>query len=73
MWLSSFVLAPIAVYLIIKATNDSSLLDTEWYYAKMQQFKEQIAPYWNPVRNRITSSKMWLKMQEQVAKRKKNK
>jgi lipopolysaccharide export system permease protein len=73
MWLSSFVLTPIAVYLIIKATNDSSLLDTEWYYAKMQQFKEKIAPYWNPMRDRITSSKLWLKMQEQVAKCKKNK
>ena len=71
MWLSSFVLAPIAVYLIIKATNDSSLLDTEWYYAKMQKFKEKIAPYWNPIQERITSSKLWLKMQEQVAKRKK--
>ena len=71
MWLSSFVLAPIAIYLIIKATNDSSLLDTEWYYAKMQKFKEKIAPYWNPIRERITSSKLWLKVQEQVAKRKK--
>ena len=71
MWLSSFVLAPIAIYLIIKATNDSSLLDTEWYYAKMQKFKEKIAPYWNPIQERITSSKLWLKVQEQVAKRKK--
>lgn len=73
MWLSSFVLAPIAVYLIIKATNDSSLLDTEWYYAKMQQFKGKIAPYWHPIRARITSTKVWRTAQEWVAKRKKNK
>ena len=59
MWLSSFVLTPIAVYLIIKATNDSSLLDTEWYYAKMKLLEEKITPYWNPIRAKITSSKAW--------------
>jgi lipopolysaccharide export system permease protein len=59
MWISTFVLSPIAIYLLIKATNDSSLLDTEWYWAKYQKMREKIAPIITPVRNRITSSAAW--------------
>lgn len=59
MWISSIVLSPIAIYLLIKATNDSSLLDTEWYYAKYQKLREKIDPFVMPVANRITSSKPW--------------
>ena len=40
MWLSAFVLTPIAIYLTKQATNDSSLLDVDWYDAKFKQFKE---------------------------------
>ncbi len=36
-WISTFILAPIAVYLIIKATNDSNLLNTDWYTLKIEQ------------------------------------
>ncbi|MEG1885389.1 MAG: LptF/LptG family permease [Alistipes sp.] len=41
MWLSSFILAPIAVYLTYKATNDSSLLDTDWYVGRIKHYTEK--------------------------------
>ena len=59
MWISTIVLSPIAVYLLIKATNDSSLLDTEWYWAKYQLVREKIDPIIMPVCNRITSTRVW--------------
>jgi lipopolysaccharide export system permease protein len=49
MWISTFILSPIAVYLIIKATNDSSLLDVEWYYARYQTLKSKTAFLWKPI------------------------
>lgn len=49
MWISTFILSPIAVYLIIKATNDSSLLDVEWYYARYQTLKSKTAFLWRPI------------------------
>lgn len=39
MWLSTFILAPVAVYLTYKATNDTSLLDTDWYAVKYKAFR----------------------------------
>lgn len=42
MWISSFILFPIAVYLTYKATNDSSLLDTDWYIGKYQKIRDYI-------------------------------
>jgi len=49
MWISSLILTPIAAYLTWKATNDSSLLDQEWYYARYQAAKEwfgrRVLPY----------------------------
>ncbi|MDE6569028.1 MAG: LptF/LptG family permease, partial [Alistipes sp.] len=44
MWLSTFVLTPIAAYLTYKATNDSALLDTDWYAGKIKALRERIAP-----------------------------
>ena len=35
-WLSTFILTPIAVYLTWKATNDSALLDTDWYAGRIK-------------------------------------
>jgi lipopolysaccharide export system permease protein len=40
MWISSIVLFPLAVYLTQKATNDSALLDFDWYIGKYKHFKE---------------------------------
>lgn len=62
MWLSSFVLTPIAIYLMIKATNDSSLLDTDWYYGKYMALREKLAPYTDPIAERISNSKLWRSM-----------
>lgn len=42
MWISSIVLAPIAVYLTYKATNDSALLDIDWYIGKYKYYKEAL-------------------------------
>jgi lipopolysaccharide export system permease protein len=67
MWISTIVLSPIALYLLIKATNDSSLLDTEWYWAKYHQVREKIDPYIKPVAERITSSSAWRWMEAKVA------
>lgn len=38
MWLSTFVLTPIAAFLVYKATNDSNLFNSDWYVAKLKQF-----------------------------------
>ncbi len=43
MWLSTFILTPVAAYLTYKATNDSSLLDTDWYAGKFKKLEEFIA------------------------------
>jgi len=40
MWISSIILAPIAVYLTYKATNDSALLDVDWYIGRYKHYKE---------------------------------
>ena len=45
MWLPTFVLAPVAVYLMYKATNDSSLLDTDWYDGRIRKFRRKVSKY----------------------------
>ncbi len=44
MWISSIVLTPIAAYLLVKETNDSQLLDVDWYSGKLKVLKERLAP-----------------------------
>ncbi|MDE5579605.1 MAG: LptF/LptG family permease [Alistipes sp.] len=53
MWISSFVLTPIAVYLTYKATNDSALLDTDWYAGKIKALREKLEPQAAKLRNAI--------------------
>ena len=53
MWLSTFILTPIAVYLTYKATNDSSLLDTDWYAGKIKAVEERLAPMSRKIKNAI--------------------
>jgi lipopolysaccharide export system permease protein len=43
MWISSIILFPLAVYLTNKATNDSALLDIDWYIGRYKHYKEVIA------------------------------
>ena len=45
MWLSTFILSPIAIYLTYKATNDSALLDTDWYAGKVKAVRERIGAW----------------------------
>ena len=44
MWLSTFILTPIAIYLTYKATNDSALLDTDWYAGKFKALRDRLTP-----------------------------
>ena len=41
MWISSIVLLPVAIYLTHKATNDSALLDVDWYIGRYKHYKEK--------------------------------
>lgn len=69
MWISSFILTPIAIYLMIKATNDSSLLDNDWYDAQYKKIKKKLAPIWLPIAKRVTATKAWRKMREKIKQR----
>ncbi|MBQ6940859.1 MAG: LptF/LptG family permease [Alistipes sp.] len=42
MWLPIATLTPIAIYLTHKATNDSSLLDTDWYDVRIRRIAKSI-------------------------------
>ena len=68
MWISTFILTPIAIYLLIKATNDSSLLDTDWYHDKFKVLKQKIDPVWLPIQNRVTSTRAWQKVSSLLRK-----
>ena len=72
-WISSFILTPIAVYLMIKATNDSSLLDTDWYDAQFKKIKKKLVPVWLPIAKRVTATPAWRKMREKIKQRRLNK
>ena len=52
-WLSTFILTPIAVYLTYKATNDSALLDTDWYAGRVKAIRERVSPLANRLKNKI--------------------
>ena len=52
-WLSTFILTPIAVYLTYKATNDSALLDTDWYAGRLKALNERMQPAINKLKNAI--------------------
>ncbi len=51
MWVAHFILSPIAIYLTYKATNDSALLDTDWYSGKIKVIQEKLAPRIAKVKN----------------------
>lgn len=39
MWIATFILLPISVYLTYKATNDSNLFNAEWYVSHFKKLK----------------------------------
>lgn len=53
MWISTFVLTPIAIYLTYKATNDSTLLDTDWYAGRWKMLQERLAPYAARIKSKL--------------------
>ena len=53
MWISSFILTPIAVYLTYKATNDSALLDTDWYAGRLKALRERVEPWFGKLKNAL--------------------
>ena len=59
MWLSTFILTPIAVYLTYKATNDSALLDTDWYAGKFKYLQEKMQPMFDRLKNTIKRLREW--------------
>ena len=65
MWISTFILTPIAIYLTYKATNDSALLDTDWYAGRIKMSHERVALYFSPITG-------WFKGQFSRLKSKKN-
>ncbi len=52
MWLSTFVLTPIAVYLTYKATNDSALLDFDWYSGRIKALEEKLKGKLKNIKNK---------------------
>ena len=49
MWFPLVLLTPIAIYLLRKATNDTSLLDMDWYDVKLRKLRRSISkhlPWW---------------------------
>ena len=61
MWLSSFILTPVAVYLTYKATNDSALLDTDWYAGRIKVLQEWLHPYTERLTNKLKRIRKWKK------------
>ncbi len=45
MWLSTFILMPLSVFLIYKATNDSTLFDADWYITRIRKVKDFFKRY----------------------------
>ena len=60
MWLPVVVLTPVAIYLTIKATNDSSLLDMDWYDVRIRRLRNKINKY----------LPKWMKSEQKGGKRK---
>lgn len=57
MWLSTFILGPLAAFLIYKATNDSNLLNVEWYYNHVKKFVDRFMAKIDPIIAKLKSKK----------------
>ena len=51
-WLSTIVLIPVALFLVYKATNDSNLLNGDWYYHQIQKIKAFIITITEKIKNK---------------------
>lgn len=52
-WLSTFILTPIAIYLTYKATNDSALFDMDWYRNRFKAIGGWLKNLYNRIKNVI--------------------
>ena len=57
MWLSSLILFPIAIYLTYKATNDSNLLNVDWYYMKYVALRNKLQERFGKKKSKKLSAK----------------
>ena len=53
MWLSSFVLLPIGVFLTYKATHDSALFNPEAWVKIVENARRKLTPVFNKIRHRM--------------------
>lgn len=52
MWLSTFILFPVAVFLLYKATNDSNLFNADWYLVRLKRVKALVLKVIGILKNR---------------------
>ena len=45
MWLPIPIFMLVAIYLTVKAKNDSSLLDTDWYDVRIRRMTKRVAKF----------------------------
>lgn len=55
-WISSFILLPVAIFLTYKATNDSPILNADWYIKIYNKAKHIIIKGYSLTKKRNTSS-----------------
>ena len=53
MWLPIVILTPVAIYLTRKATNDTSLLDFDWYDVRIRRFIKRVKKWYKGVKIRF--------------------
>ncbi len=63
MWLPVFILTPVAIYLTYKATNDTSLLDFDWYDVRIRKMRRAISkrlPKWMKRRKKSNKTNKYI-------------
>ena len=53
MWLPIVILTPVAIYLTSKATNDTSLLDFDWYDVRIRRMAKRVKRWFKGVKLRF--------------------
>ena len=53
MWLPIAILTPVAIYLTRKATNDTSLLDFDWYDVRIRRMTKRVKRFMKRVKQRF--------------------
>lgn len=56
-WVSTFILLPIGLFLIYKATNDSNLFNADWYFIKFRKLRDYVARTYKKIETRYGFSK----------------